>query len=153
MRDMFVRNPFNYDMDAVSRETGVDFSNEESVTQQQFAEDADINVIVRRFGLTGEVPEDFRTPKYGDFTHVSDFQTALNTVKEAEEEFMRLPAEVRARFQNNPQELLTFVENKDNRDEAIKLGLIPKPPEKTRDMVQAVDELTAHFKGAKVPPL
>jgi len=38
--------------------------------------------------------------------------------------FRELPAEIRNRFRNDPEELLRFTENPQNRDEAIKLGLI-----------------------------
>ena len=109
MRDVFVRNGFNYDLDAVSLETGLDCGVDEltgeiltSLTQQQFKEDADINVIVKRFGLTGELPDDVRMPQSGDFTGIPDFHTALNLVRATQEEFMRVPAEIRGRFQNDP---------------------------------------------------
>jgi phage internal scaffolding protein len=82
-------------------------------------------------------------PLTGDFVDVPDFQTALNLVISAQDEFMKVPADVRARFNNDPGELMAFLEDDKNRDEAIKLGLVNAPPEKTRDVVQAVDELAA----------
>ena len=51
----FVRSPYNYDMSAVSDETGL-CCEDESLAIQSAKEDADINTIVRRFGLTGELP-------------------------------------------------------------------------------------------------
>lgn len=134
---------FNFNSDAVSRETALEFDAEEepSRTQQQFREECDINEIVRRFGLTGELPENFQAPVSGDFTGITDFQSALNAVIEAQEQFDSLPAEVRERFRNDPQQLMDFVADEKNRDEAVKIGLIPKPAEKTRDAVQAIDEL------------
>lgn len=122
---------------------GLACSVEEDMCQQSFKEECDINTIVRRFGLTGVMPETMRMPLNGDFTNVPDFQTALNMVREASDEFMRLPAEVRKRFGNDPGELMVFLEDEKNREEAVKLGLVNKPPEKTRDVVQAVDELAA----------
>ena len=131
-RGVFFRTPYNYDTDEVSAETGLACS-DETLTQQQFKEESDINEIVRRFGLTGQMPENVNLPRYGDFTEVTDFQSALNLVLQAEDEFMRLPAELRARFQNDPGALLDFVHDDRNRDEAIKLGLIEKGVEKARD--------------------
>lgn len=122
---------------------GIAFDPDEGLTQQQFAEEVDINTIVKRFGLTGQLPENLRMPVSGDFTGVSDFQSAMNLVVAAEEEFMRVPAEVRARFNNDPGQLMAFLDDAKNREEAIKLGLVTPPPEKTRDVVQAVDELAA----------
>lgn len=140
---MFFRSAYNHDTDSFSSLFGLSCPPEEGKTQHQFAEDCDINEIVRRFGLTGEMPQNLRMPVSGDFTAVTDFTAAMLAVKEAENEFMRVPADVRARFGNNPAALISFLENVENREEAISLGLIPKPVEKTRDAVQAIDELAA----------
>lgn len=145
MKEVFVRSPYNYDMDAASDEAGLSFVGTESATQQQFAEEVDINTIVRRFGLTGKMPENVGFPEYGAFEDVTDYQSALNMVMAAEDSFMTIPAEIRARFHNDPQELMVFLNSDTNRDEALKLGLLAKPPEVTRDVVTAVDELAARF--------
>lgn len=138
VKDVFLRTAHNYDRDAASDEAGLSCPPEEGVTQQQFAEECDINTIVRRFGLTGELPGDFKAPQYGDFTDVGDYQTALNSVLRAQEEFMSLPGEIRARFQNDPQQLLLFVHDEKNREEAQKLGLL-KAVEKVVAVVQPVN--------------
>lgn len=122
-RDVHVRTPYNYDVDAATLSTGVDFPTP-TLTQQQFAEEVDINTIVKRFGLTGQLPENVRVPEYGDYTEaVTDYQTALNMVIEADEAFMKLPGAVRERFGNNPQKLLEFVSDPANLEEARKLGI------------------------------
>ncbi|AXH74422.1 MAG: internal scaffolding protein [Microviridae sp.] len=126
-RTVFVRSPYNYDVESVSDETGLKCE-DESRTIQSAAEDADINTIVRRFGLTGQLPTDLAIPQSGDFTNIPDFHTAMNLVRQAQEEFMRVPAEIRERFSNDPQRLMSFVEDDANRDEALKLGLL-KPVE------------------------
>lgn len=135
---MFVRNAYNYDADDVSFSTGVVCLEEEGKTQQQFADDADINTIVRRFGLTGELPDVVSVPRSGDFTDVVDYQTALNAVRKAEEGFMELPGDVRYRFRNDPQMLLEFMEDGRNYEEALRLGLVNKRAEVTRDVVPPV---------------
>lgn len=127
------RTPYNYNRDEVSNDTGLACPPEEHMTQQNGKEDADINEIVRRFGLTGELPSDLRMPVSGDFTGVTDFQTAMNIVRTAEEEFMRVPADLRARFNNDPARLMDFLADTNNKDEALKLGLIQAPREQTRD--------------------
>lgn len=143
MSDLVFRTGYNYDADAVSFETGLKCDPEDTRTQESFAVECDINEIVRRFGLTGSVPENFRIPMSGDFTGVSDFHTAMNMVTAAQGAFESLPAELRSRFGNDPAQLIAFLEDGSNREEAVKLGLVNKPPEKTRDVVQAVDELAA----------
>lgn len=129
----FFRAPYNYDMDKASAEAGITFDPLEGRTQQQFAEECDINTIVRRFGLDGELPSTVATPLSGDFTGVVDFQTAMNLVRQAEESFASLPARLRARFSHDPGELIAFLDDPRNRAEAEILGLVNPPPERPRD--------------------
>lgn len=124
----------NYDVDAASFDSGLDCSGEPSKTQQSFAEESDINTIVRRFGLTGELPNGIAMPRSGDFTDVEDFQTAMNLIKAAEAAFLEIPAEVRARFDHDPGKVMAFMEDPGNRDEAIKYGFIAKPVEVPRSV-------------------
>lgn len=139
---VFLRAPHNYDTNAASDETALLCPPGEGMTQQQFKEEADINTIVARFGLTGTLPEVVRVPKSGDFTGVVDYHSALNAVRQADEAFMELPGEMRARFRNDPQELLMFLSDEKNKEEAMKIGLIPKPDEVTRATVQPVTAAT-----------
>jgi phage internal scaffolding protein len=122
----FLRTPYNYDVDKVSDETGLVCS-DPSLAQQNFKDETDINYIVRQFGLTGELPGQTISPQYGDFTGVLDYHSAVNAVLAAQDEFMDLPAQMRARFDNDPAKLIDFLGNEENRDEAIKLGLVAKP--------------------------
>lgn len=123
---MFVRSGFNYDRDAVSVASGL-VCEDESRAIQSAKDESDINTIVRKFGLTGELPNDLKMPQSGDFTDVPDFHTAMNLVRFAQEEFLRVPAEIRARFSNDPARLMAFVEDDVNRDEARKLGFLKSP--------------------------
>lgn len=120
----FVRSRFNYDRDLVSLETGLDFTGEPTRTQQQFKEETDINVLVRRFALTGELPAGVRMPTYEDFSEVYDFHSAANAIAEANEAFMQMPAEWRYRFGNDPAQFVKFCSNEENRAEAEKMGLV-----------------------------
>lgn len=112
----------NYDVEAVSDETGLHCM-DESLTVQSEAEDADINVIVKRFGLTGQLPRDVRMPTYGDFNGVSDYREALDAVRAADASFMALPASVRSRFGNDAAAFVDFCSNADNLDELRAMGL------------------------------
>ncbi len=123
----FVRNPYNYDMALVSQETGLECK-DPSLAQQHMKDECDINVIVERFGVTGRVPVTPIEPSYGDFSGVGDYHTALNKLRAADEAFMALPAKVRAKFDNDPNALLQFLQNEENRDEAIQIGLIDGQP-------------------------
>lgn len=124
MKPPFIRTAYNYDVDDVSRETSL-VCDDESLAVQSERDECDINTIVRRFGLTGHIPVGVRMPSYGDFVGVSDYQTALHAIMEADEAFMAMPAEIRERFKNDPAAFVDFCADPANMDEARSLGLVP----------------------------
>lgn len=124
----FLRTPYNYDTSAASNESGL-ACQEPTLAQQQFKDECDINNILRQFNVTGLLPEAPLSPRYGDFTGISDYHTAMNRVIAAEEEFASLPATIRARFDNDAGNLIAFLDDEANRAEAIELGLVEKPAE------------------------
>ena len=82
---------------------------------------------------SGVMPNPVNMPQYVDYEGVFDFQSAMNTIRQADENFMRMDANVRARFNNSPQEFLEFFANPENKDEAIRLGLaIPQAVAETK---------------------
>lgn len=104
------------------------YNNEPTMTQQSFAQDADINVLVRRFGiekLAAIAPID--PSRFGDFSSAPDLRTALEVMRDAEEQFNALPAKLRERFGNSPANLWDFLQDDENRSEAEFLGLVEKP--------------------------
>lgn len=121
------RQSLDYDTNKASDDSGISCP-EPTLAQQQFKEESDINFIADRYGLTGELPQIMDLPAYGDFTGIFDFQTAKNAVIAGQQQFMTLPAKLRSRFNNDPQQLLEFLADEDNRKEAEFLGLV-KPPE------------------------
>jgi phage internal scaffolding protein len=118
------------------------------------AEDADINVLMRRYGITGKMPEnpeEITAAMYGDFTTtgITDYRSAVEAVAKAHEGFMLFPAEIRARYDNDPQQFVEWVNNPQNADEARKFGLVkPKPaawepsPD-TKAIITAVEKTNA----------
>ena len=134
----FIRTPYNYNTDEVSQNTGLDCG-PESKTQQQFKDEVDINTIVERFTRSGTMPEPMTFPQEQEFEDAFDFQSAMNVTVKARESFMTLPAKVRARFQNNPQEFMQFIHNEENFDEAIKMGIATKRPEEPKPPFNSPD--------------
>lgn len=122
---VFLRTPYNYDKDAASNESGL-HCEDASLAQQHYKEECDINTILEKFNITGLLPESPLSPRYGDFTGIGDYHTAMNRVFAAQEEFEALPAQIRARFGNDPAQLIEFLENSENRPEAEELGLVEK---------------------------
>ena len=143
--DIEIRQPNKYDVKKVSDETGIDCSGDEVRTQQHFAEECDINTIVRRFGLTGQLPTDVRMPVSGDFTGITDLHSAMIAVREATEAFEALPAEVRRdRFNNDPGAFVRFCSDDANAEEAKKLGLVrPQEPAPAPIEVKVVSQPAA----------
>jgi len=128
--------------DALSVSTGL-ACDDPSLTQQQFKEESDINNIVDRFMKTGYLPDPVSMPQYVDYEGVFDFQSAMNVVRQADENFMRMDAKVRARFHNSPQEFLEFFADPNNRDEAVRLGLAVPPPVTKGDSSSASESASA----------
>jgi len=119
----FIRNPYNYDKEEVSNETGL-LCQDVSLAQQHMKDECDINVIIERFGVTGELPNSPVSPRYGDFSEVTDYHSALNQINATMDDFMAMPAKLRVRFDHDPVKLLEFLNDEANRSEAISLGLI-----------------------------
>lgn len=124
----FVRSAYNYDMNQAGDESGLECK-DPTLTQQQFKDEVDINTLVERFGLTGTIPQLEHLPSLGDYEGIFDFQTAMNAVVEAKRTFLSMPAKLRARFQNDPQQFVEYFDDEGNREEAEKMGLIAKRPD------------------------
>jgi len=129
----FTRNALNYDTDTASKLTGL-VTTLPSLAQQQYKDETDINNIAKQFGLTGKLPTPVYLPTFGDFSEVSDFQTALHAIQRAEASFLAMPAHVRERFGHNSQRFLEFTSDSRNAEELRSLGLFrdaPSPPPST----------------------
>lgn len=123
---VFLRAGYNYDADEVSHDTGLLCLDPSKALQSQ-AEESDINNIVRRFGITGVLPTVAVPPTYDDFSGVSDYHTALNLIRASAESFAKVPAEVRARFENDAGKFVDFCSDPANIDDMRKMGLaVPK---------------------------
>lgn len=123
---MDFRTPYNFhDLDTKHQWTL--FCKDKTLAQQQFKDQCDINILYARYLETGEMPQVQDGLAYGDFTGIFDYQTAMNAVLEAQGMFQKLPARIKNRFDNDPQKLLSFLGNDENREEAEFLGLIAKP--------------------------
>lgn len=124
---MFVKSAMNYDKRQNSRENALyipDNPEVEALTKQEFRDETDINTLLRRFGVTGQFPKNVRMPVYGDFDQISDFHSATNAIALASESFEQMPAQIRERFQNDPERFVEFCLDDRNRPEAEKWGLV-----------------------------
>ncbi len=139
---VFLRTPYNYDKDAASNESGL-HCEDASLAQQHFKEECDINTILQKFNITGLLPEQPLSPRYGDFTGIGDYHTAMNRVIAVQDEFEALPAQIRARFGNDPTQLIEFLDNSENRPEAEELGLVEKAAAEVVEAAKTTPEKAA----------
>lgn len=151
MTQVKARAAHSYDVDAVSVATSL--VAKESLTVQSEREEADINVILDRFGITGQLPQNVRRPTFQDFgpDYVFDFRSALEAIAMAQDAFMEMPAKVRGEFDNDPQKFVEFCSRTD--DESVKrmreLGLtnpvrVPEP-----EKIQKVEVVNTTKEPAK----
>jgi len=77
---------------------------------------------MRRYEKTGMLPISSKEAHYITNPAIS-FHEAMTLVVNAQAIFDHLPAETRARFGNDPGALSEFMQNPENHDEAVKLGL------------------------------
>lgn len=104
-----------------------------SRTKQAFKDEVDINRIMKKYQKTGVLPVSQQSPIYGDFSNIPNFEEASNKLIAAQEAFDAQPASLRKRFNNNPSDLLAFLQDSSNYDEAIKLGLVEPKQEIIKD--------------------
>lgn len=119
------RTPYTERDDA--QKTGITFT-EPSRTQQQFAEECDVNVLVEKALKTGDYSA-FQAPNWDDvdYSEVGEYADALNFVNSVNTDFAELPAALRARFNNNISDYADFVADPANMQECIRLGLLQGP--------------------------
>ena len=107
----------------------IDCSDSPSMTDPSGAHDADINNIVATYHKTGFFPTPTQAAAYADVSDAPSFQEALQTVINAETAFMALDAKTRKKFDNSPAEFLAFIDNPENAQELVSMGLAtPRAP-------------------------
>jgi phage internal scaffolding protein len=104
---------------------GIEFT-EETMTQQHFKDECDINNIIERFTKTGTLPQIISGFEYADVSDVPSYQEALDFLNDAQERFMELPAKIRKEFDNDPGILLRFLDDPNNYERAVELGLVER---------------------------
>ncbi|AXL14710.1 internal scaffolding protein [Microviridae sp.] len=95
-----------------------------SLTKQSFAGETNINSIMARFEKTGLLDHVSQYQgSYMDLIDAPGFHDAANSIIAANEAFESLPSSIRRRFNNDPSSFLEFVQNEDNFDQLVELGL------------------------------
>lgn len=114
--------------------------------QQNQAEQADINKIVKKYLKTGELPNQ-RAAVYADVSQLPDYHQAMNTVARAKDAFNSLPSEIRSKFYNDPKIYLDWMNDKKNLEESYNLKLRVKPSLSTGEQIlQTMKEVVTNTK-------
>lgn len=100
--------------------------NKPSKTVLGLENDVNINQIVARAKRNQAVPISMKSPVFGDFSQTPDYQSLLNRVMQIRSEFMSLPAKTREKFGNSEADFYNYINNPENHDEAVKLGILEK---------------------------
>lgn len=102
---------------------------ERSMTQQQYQDECDINFLMKKYDNNINLVPPLNRGVYADMSEIPNYQEMLQTLDLAETAFMALPAQVRKRFGNDPGNLIEFLQDPNNYDEGVKLGLLNKRPD------------------------
>lgn len=149
MAPPFWKTPFNHDTSDVSKSLA-QINTHPSKTQQQFAKEADINVILAKFLNTGELPAT-GAPNYMNVDQEFDLQEQIVTRAQVEEAWSKLPANVRNMLRD-PKTLIEYVDHcrsTGDLEPLRELGLVdplpapPAPPEPPKPPTPAAPPVAA----------
>lgn len=95
------------------------------ITKQSHKAECDIHNILRQYQRTGIIAHVQRArPSYLDLPDLSDFQTSLHVLREAEEAFAALPSRVRDHFANDPANFLAAFNDPKQAEQLRAFGLL-----------------------------
>lgn len=126
-------------------------NNEPSMTQQQFKDDCDVNVIMDKFLKTGTITHLRREPgAYLNLLEMPDYQQSLQTVINAQNSFMELDADVRLKFDNDPGKFLEWLGDPSKEQEHVAMGLrVPKQSDPVLNELQELNKAMSSTTGTK----
>lgn len=115
-----------------------------SMTKQEFKFESDINNVIKQFKpsqMAELLRQNLNAGNYVDLPDSYDYQEALDLTREAERQFLTIPAKIRERFGHDPAVFLAFASDAANLEEMRSLGLAkPLPEEPVPTPVKIVTE-------------
>lgn len=110
------------------------------MTQQHQKDETDVNKIMARYVKTGIIDHVNRfQPHYGDTSPIS-YHESLSICARAQSMFQELPAIVRKKFHNDPEQFLEFVQDPENKDKLFEMGLSETPPPEKEEIKEPPKE-------------
>jgi len=103
-----------------------------TLTKQSFRDECDVNMIVRKFERTGELPVGPAAATYADVSNTPDFQNQMDRIAHVRSEFDDLEVHQKMAFNNDPEQLLAALDDPNQLGLLRDLGLVegeaePKP--------------------------
>lgn len=103
----------------------------ESKTRQEFKDECDIHKKLELWRRAGINPLADASPGiYGDFYHLpeaEDFLAATKIVSHLTDAFSMLPGVLRQQLGNNPENLIHWLSDPENRSRAVEYGILDEP--------------------------
>jgi len=116
----------------------VDCSVEPDRAVQSEKRNCDINFIVGQYRKTGVMPHvAARMPSFADVSDVGDFRELVDRVEATKKWFGKLPAKVRAAFDNDPVALMDSINDPSQQAKLEGLGLTGKKVEAAKAGLEA----------------
>ena len=99
-----------------------------SKTDGSYKKDCDANEVIKKFLKTGVIDHVKQGQGYyGDISDMPGLLEGMERINQAKDEFMQVPAKIRAMFQNDVRNFYNYVADPANQEHCVELGLIPKP--------------------------
>lgn len=118
-----VRTQYDDKQPDFSDAAALDFTGEKDYARQEFKDDADVNILLKRFGVG--VP--LKQVNYGEQDFNIDLQQALTAVNIAREAYKSLPEGLKAKYPTW-QKLLNHIESGNLKIDLTPQEETPRPP-------------------------
>lgn len=125
----------------------------ESLTKQSDRHEADINTIMKRYRQTGDASVFMQRTGgyYADVSSVGDYHAAVEMVREADQAFSALDAEIRDKFANDPANLIAALADPEAKKMLEEIGILDKPADTAEDTAKKTADTIENIKKAFAP--
>lgn len=100
---------------------------EPSIVDESKRDDADLNVLVRRW-MKGQAMPQFAPAQFGDVSEAVSFQDVQERLLKVEQAFYSLPADVREHFANSAVKFADAMVDPARTAELVEIGVLAPPP-------------------------
>lgn len=106
-------------------------------TEQCHTSECEIGAIMRKYEKTGLISHTANvSADYRDVSGAEDYLSSMTKVMNANAAFATLSSRLRLKFDNDPSKFVEYINNADNLDEMIELGLV-EPKKVIKEPIKA----------------